>query len=128
MPHPGVALMVLVSLGLGACLYYMFADSNTHHERQYQYGGGGYRSRRSESPEPLSTNQEERFTRKRGSTASNGQSDCTICLGHIGQRESIRLFLCRHVFHTTCITRWREEGPSETRDTCPNCRAKPKEW
>ena len=45
----------------------------------------------------------------------NEDEMCSICLESV--LTDYRRTVCRHVFHTTCITQWRENSR-----LCPNCR------
>lgn len=47
----------------------------------------------------------------------NEDINCPICLEPFDEQKQIT-FLCKHVFHRTCIQAWRNTGAS----TCPMCR------
>ena len=42
---------------------------------------------------------------------------CSICLCDIAKKEKETILACKHTFHTSCLTEWRE-----THITCPVCR------
>lgn len=46
-------------------------------------------------------------------------NDCSICLGSVNVRECDKMYMCEHVFHERCLSKWNGE--------CPNCRAPKKQ-
>lgn len=45
-------------------------------------------------------------------------NECSICLDTISLQKAITLPKCKHVFHTTCLSGWKEKAKL----TCPICR------
>ena len=45
------------------------------------------------------------------------KAHCSICLCDIGKKEKKTTLGCKHTYHASCITEWRE-----THITCPVCR------
>lgn len=43
---------------------------------------------------------------------------CSICLNNVRKTRSTRELPCGHIFHGSCIARWKEQG----KNTCPICR------
>ncbi|KAJ8684298.1 hypothetical protein QAD02_020090 [Eretmocerus hayati] len=112
MTHPGLAVMLVVGVGLGAMLYYFFANP----------------------PEPQQTSNRRRNNERSGNHthwAPSSQSNprnrrpdpkCMICLDDTNKDDAVRIIPCCHVFHQLCIEEWRVNGAGEAKQSCPNCR------
>lgn len=51
---------------------------------------------------------------------SDGDWQCGVCLEN--GVEDIRILLCQHAFHKSCIMRWRSQGLEGNQTNCPVCR------
>lgn len=45
-------------------------------------------------------------------------SQCSICFNEVKQTRNNTLVRCGHVFHSECLSKWKEKG----HNTCPLCR------
>ncbi|KAI5188811.1 hypothetical protein NEMIN01_0179 [Nematocida minor] len=50
--------------------------------------------------------------------ASGEEGECSICLLNIEEKEVIRKLLCKHIFHSSCVSEWLTKYSNE----CPMCR------
>ncbi|XP_014219641.1 E3 ubiquitin-protein ligase RNF13-like [Copidosoma floridanum] len=110
MTHPGLAVMLVVGVGLGAVLYYFFAS--TPHEQNQQ---NNRQRNRQHSYDWAQQSNESRNRRQ-------DEKSCMICLEDTNKDDAVRLVPCKHAFHKTCIEQWRVTGAGQARNRCPICR------
>ncbi|KAL7300135.1 hypothetical protein TKK_0007137 [Trichogramma kaykai] len=123
MPNPGLAVMLVIGVGLGAMLYYLFASTQDQQQGGQSMGGGHRHSSRSR--QNMSDADKNYWnSQQSGNQARNRRPErhCAICLDDATKINGVKLVPCSHVFHLMCIEEWRSKGEGSARNLCPNCR------
>ncbi|XP_058797549.1 uncharacterized protein LOC131667846 [Phymastichus coffea] len=115
MTHPGIAVMLMVGVGLGAVLYYFFASTD---ERM---GQSNCRTR----CRPDNNNRSSSCWNPPNSDLRNRRPDqsCPICFEDV-VKDTVRVIQCMHAFHKSCIEKWKNDGSGNACNQCPICRKK----
>ncbi|OXU23623.1 hypothetical protein TSAR_005943 [Trichomalopsis sarcophagae] len=115
MTHPGLAVMLVVGVGLGAVLYYFFASTSEQMPNRRRESG------RSQGP-----NNRTCWSSSPPTDPRNRRQDqkCTICIDEANKENGVRIVPCMHIFHKQCIEEWRKNGAGDARQSCPICRDK----
>lgn len=81
------------------------------------------RRRREATPPPLARWRTQTLPVPESQCIITPYKECTICLEGwadvFGAKEVLQ---CGHVFHATCLQRWKEQRSRQGCQTCPNCR------